>query len=65
MDSFPKSGHISMAGRIGGSGGTCPHKIYELLRNLVFNNRNVNFGSEILAMHTAHWTNGSMNFTNI
>jgi len=41
MEDIPKSGHISMGGRIGGTGGTCPHKIYELLRNLVFNNRNV------------------------
>jgi len=41
MEGFPKSGHISMGSRIGGTGGTCPHKIYELLKKLVFNNRNV------------------------
>jgi len=41
MEDFLKSGHISMGSRIGGTWGTYPHKIYELLRNLVYNNRNV------------------------
>ena len=48
-----------MGGRIEGTGDTYPHKIYELLRNLVFNNTNVSLldycAPTLLNKFSHHW----------